>query len=149
MPLQYYYYYYFSIHYMEDCIYGAKCFFNNGRLFISTIEIMQVANQIINWLYQEAVMVGIKANRDFLCLCFELEQGETLGLVANVDPEDSEGCISWWLVMEDSFAEEQKLHMNITDGASEYRKFLGHLSLELLYATLMDLVGLCSGGGRQ
>ncbi|KAK7243404.1 hypothetical protein RIF29_38199 [Crotalaria pallida] len=35
------------------------------------------------------------------------------GLVANVDPEDSEGCISWWLVMEDSFAEEQKFHMNM------------------------------------
>ncbi|KAK7259056.1 hypothetical protein RIF29_24650 [Crotalaria pallida] len=42
-----------------------------------------------------------------------LSQGETLSLVANVDPEDSEGCISWWLVMEDSFAEEQKFHMNM------------------------------------
>ena len=111
---------------------------------------MQVASQIINRLYQVAMVVGIKANRDFLCLSFELEQGETLGLVASVvDPENSEGCISWWLVMEDSFAEEQKLHMSITDGASEYRKFLGHLSLDLLYATLIDLVGLCSGGGGQ
>ncbi|KAK7358194.1 hypothetical protein VNO77_00119 [Canavalia gladiata] len=116
---------------------------------LPVIILQQVASQIINWLYQEALMVGIKANRDFLCLSFELEQGETLGLVANVDPEDSEGCISWWLVMEDSFAEEQKLHMNITDGASEYRKFLGHLSLDLLYATLIDLVGLCSGGAGQ
>ncbi|KHN46923.1 hypothetical protein glysoja_031223 [Glycine soja] len=109
-----------------------------------------VASQIINRLYQVAMVVGIKANRDFLCLSFELEQGETLGLVASVvDPENSEGCISWWLVMEDSFAEEQKLHMSITDGASEYRKFLGHLSLDLLYTTLIDLVGLCSGGGGQ
>ncbi|KAG5109241.1 hypothetical protein JHK82_038464 [Glycine max] len=117
---------------------------------ITAIEIMQVASQIINRLYQEAMVVGIKANRDFLCLSFELEQGETLGLVASVvDPENSEGCISWWLVMEDSFAEEQKLHMSITDGASEYRKFLGHLSLDLLYTTLIDLVGLCSGGGGQ
>ncbi|KAK7292070.1 hypothetical protein RIF29_07735 [Crotalaria pallida] len=116
---------------------------------LPVIILQQVASQIINWLYQEAVMVGIKASRDFLCLSFELEQGETLGLVANVDPEDSEGCISWWLVMEDSFAEEQKFHMNIADTASEYRKFLGHLSLDLLYATLMDLVGLCSGGGGQ
>ncbi|KAL2338334.1 hypothetical protein Fmac_012780 [Flemingia macrophylla] len=116
---------------------------------LPVIILQQVASQIINWLYEEALMVGIKANRDFLCLSFELEQGETLGLVASVDPEDSEGCISWWLVMEDSFAEEQKLHMNITDGASEYRKFLGHLSLDLLYATLIDLVGWCSGGGGQ
>ncbi|XP_027341430.1 mediator of RNA polymerase II transcription subunit 17 [Abrus precatorius] len=116
---------------------------------LPVIILQQVASQIINWLYQEALMVGIKANRDFLCLSFELEQGETLGLVANVNPEDSEGCISWSLVMEYSFAEEQKLHMNITDGASEYRKFIGHLSLDLLYATLIDLVGLCSGGAGQ
>ncbi|KAK7264967.1 hypothetical protein RJT34_32581 [Clitoria ternatea] len=115
---------------------------------LSVIILQQVASQIINWLYEEAMMVGIKANRDFLCLSFELEQGETLGLVASVDPEDSDGCISWWLVMEDSFAEEQKLHVNITDGASEYRKFLGHLSLDLLYATLIDLIGLCGGGGQ-
>ncbi|KAK7330130.1 hypothetical protein VNO77_24316 [Canavalia gladiata] len=33
---------------------------------------------------------GIKANRDILCLSFELEQGETLSLVPNVDPGDSE-----------------------------------------------------------
>ena len=49
--------------------------------------------------------------------------------------------------MEDSFAEDRKLHMDISDGASEYRKLLGHLSLDLLYSTLMDLVGLCSSGG--
>ncbi|KAK7243406.1 hypothetical protein RIF29_38201 [Crotalaria pallida] len=42
-----------------------------------------------------------------------LQQGETLGLVENVDPEDIEGCISWWLVMEDNFADEQKFHMNM------------------------------------
>ncbi|KAI4335754.1 hypothetical protein L6164_014365 [Bauhinia variegata] len=114
---------------------------------LPVIILEQVASQIINWLYQEAVMVGIKANRDFLCLSLELEQGETLSLVAHVDPEDTEGCISWRLVMEDGFAEERKLHMDINDGASEYRKFLGHLSLDLLYATLMDLVSLCSGGG--
>lgn len=114
---------------------------------LPVIILQQVASQIINWLYHEALMVGIKANRDFLCLSFELEQGETLGLVANVDPKDSDGCISWSLVMEDSFAEVQKLHTNITDGASEYRKFLGPLSLELLYATLIDLIAFVSGGG--
>ncbi|KAG4930190.1 hypothetical protein AAZX31_17G114200 [Glycine max] len=123
--------------------------YNCNLADLPVIILQQVASQIINWLYQEAMMVGIKVNRDFLCLSLELKQGETLGLVASVDPEDSEECISWWLVMEDSFAEEQKLHMSITDGASEYRKFLGHLSLDLLYATLIDLVGLCSGGGGQ
>lgn len=92
--------------------------------------------------------MGIKANRDFLCLSFELEQGEILSLVAHVDPEDIQGCISWLLTMEDSFAEEKKLHMNIADGASEYRKFLGYLPLDVLYSTLMDLVSLCGGGSH-
>lgn len=94
-------------------------------------------------------MVGIKAKRDYLCLSFELDQGETLGLVAHVDPEDTQGCISWWLVVEDGFAEESKLHPDVSDGGSETRKFLGYLSLDVLYSTLMDLVSLCSGGGRS
>lgn len=109
----------------------------------------QAASQVIGWLHEEAQLVGIKVNRDFLCLSFEMEQGETLSLVAHVDPEDTQGCISWWLLMEDGFAEEPKLHMDISDGASEYRKCLGHLSLDVLYSTLMDLVSLCSGGGSQ
>lgn len=92
-------------------------------------------------------MVGIKANRDFLCLSFELEQGETLGLVAHVNPEDTIGCISWWLVMDDGFTEEGKLQSKISD--TENRKFLGHLSLDVLYSTLLDLVSLCSGGGNH
>ncbi|KAJ0959744.1 hypothetical protein J5N97_000579 [Dioscorea zingiberensis] len=61
---------------------------------LSVIILQQVASQVIRWLHEEALMVGIKANWDFLCLSFELEQGETLSLVAHVDPEDTEGCIS-------------------------------------------------------
>ncbi|KAL8136130.1 hypothetical protein AgCh_010652 [Apium graveolens] len=111
------------------------------------ILLQQVASQIIRWLHAEALMVGIKANRDFLCLSFELEQGETLGLVAHVNPEDSIGCISWWLVMDDGFTEEGKLQSEISE--TDNRKFLGHLSLDMLYSTLLDLVSLCSGGGNH
>lgn len=93
---------------------------------------------MIRWLHEEAQIVGIKSNQDFLCLNFELDQGETLGLLAHVDPEDNDGCISWWLVMEDAFTKE-----NIADGESDYRKFLGHLSLDVLHSTIMDLVSLC------
>lgn len=92
-------------------------------------------------------MVGIKSTRDHLCLSFELEQGETLSLVAHVDSEDPEGCISWWLIIEDGSLEEHQLLMDVSGGSSEYRKFLGHLSLDVLYSTLMDLVSLCNGGG--
>ncbi|KAF5741980.1 mediator of RNA polymerase II transcription subunit 17 [Tripterygium wilfordii] len=113
---------------------------------LPVIVLQQVASQVVLWLGEEALRVGIKANRDFLCLSFELEQGELLSLVAHVDPEDTQGCISWWLVMEDGFAEEQKLHMDTVDCQSEYRRFLGHLSLEVLHSTLIDLVSLCNGG---
>ncbi|GMN60890.1 hypothetical protein TIFTF001_029978 [Ficus carica] len=114
---------------------------------LPVIILQQVAGQIVRWLHEEALMVGIKVNRDFLSLSFELEQGEALTLLAHVDPDDAQGCISWWLVMEDGFTEEGKLQMDLSDGVSEYRRFLGHLSLDLLYSTLMDLVSLCTGGG--
>ncbi|CAK9182140.1 unnamed protein product [Ilex paraguariensis] len=113
---------------------------------LPVILLQQVASQVIRWLHEQALMVGIKANRDFLCLSFELEQGEMLGLVAHVNPEDTQGCISWWLVVEDGFTEEQKL-TDISDGGSETRKFLGYLSLDVLYSTLLDLINLCSAGG--
>ncbi|KAK8491211.1 hypothetical protein V6N13_076302 [Hibiscus sabdariffa] len=116
---------------------------------LPVIILQQVASQVIRWLREEALMVGVKTNQDFLCLTFELEQRETVSLVAHVDPEDTLGGISWWLVMEDGFAEDWKLQTEMYDGTSEYRKFLGHLNLDVLYSTLMDLVSLCNGGGSH
>ncbi|CAH9083849.1 unnamed protein product [Cuscuta epithymum] len=112
---------------------------------LPAILLQQVASQVIRWLHEEALMVGIKANRDFLSLWFEMEEGETVGLVAHIDPEDPIGCISWWLVMEDGYSEEHKLQAEICNGESERRKFLGYLSLGVLYSTLLDLVSLSSG----
>ncbi|TYJ32181.1 hypothetical protein E1A91_A05G019700v1 [Gossypium mustelinum] len=113
---------------------------------LPVILLQQVASQVIRWLHEEALMVGIKTNRDFLSLTFDLEQGESVSLVAHVDPEDIQGGISWWLVMEYGFAEDWKLQMEMYDGTPEYRKFLGHLNLDVLYSTMMDLVTLCDGG---
>ncbi|KAG4144145.1 hypothetical protein ERO13_D05G018700v2 [Gossypium hirsutum] len=116
---------------------------------LPVILLQQVASQVIRWLHEEALMVGIKTNRYFLSLAFDLEQGESVSLVAHVDPEDIQGGISWWLVMEDGFAEDWKLQMEIYDGTPEYRKFLGHLNLDVLYSTMMDLVTLSDGGGNH
>ncbi|GMI81216.1 MEDIATOR 17 [Hibiscus trionum] len=116
---------------------------------LPVIILQQVASQVIRWLREEALMVGVKTNQDFLCLTFELEQGETVSLVAHVDSEDTQGGIAWWLVMEDGFAEDCKLQTGMYDGTSEYRKFLGHLNLDVLYSTLMDLASLCDGGGNH
>ncbi|KAM0012030.1 putative mediator complex, subunit Med17 [Helianthus debilis subsp. tardiflorus] len=112
---------------------------------LHVILLQQVASQIIRWLHEEAVIVGMKASRDFLSLSFELDQGEVVGLVAQVDPEDSEGGISWWLVAGSETAEEYKLQREDLDG--ETKRFLGHLSLDVLYATLLDLVTMCNNTG--
>ncbi|KAL0372153.1 UNVERIFIED_CONTAM: Mediator of RNA polymerase II transcription subunit [Sesamum calycinum] len=77
------------------------------------ILLQQVASQVIQWLHEEALTVGIKANRDFLSLAFELDQGEIVRLVAHVDPEDTQGCISWWLTVDDGIVEEHKLHPDV------------------------------------
>ncbi|KAL8054352.1 hypothetical protein ABFS82_05G133800 [Erythranthe guttata] len=108
------------------------------------ILLQQVASQIIQWLHEESLTVGIKATRDFLSLAFELEQGEIVRLVAHVDPEDTQGCISWWLTIDNGFIEEHKLHSYTSNFESETRKFLGYLSLDLLYSTLLDFLNLCS-----
>ncbi|XP_022897453.1 mediator of RNA polymerase II transcription subunit 17-like isoform X2 [Olea europaea var. sylvestris] len=108
------------------------------------ILLQQVASQVIQWLHEEALTVGIKVTRDFLSLAFELDHGEIASLVAHVDPEDTRGCISWWLMVDDGITENHKLHPDLSIGESESRKFLGHLSLDVLYSTLLDFVNLCS-----
>ncbi|KAG6417109.1 hypothetical protein SASPL_119259 [Salvia splendens] len=108
------------------------------------ILIQQVASQIIQWLHEEALAVGIKANRDFLSLAFELEQGEIARLVAHVDPDDTQGCISWWLTIDDGLTEEHKLRSDMSYFESQSRKFLGYLPLDLLHSTLLDFLNLCS-----
>ncbi|XP_042497998.1 mediator of RNA polymerase II transcription subunit 17 [Macadamia integrifolia] len=116
---------------------------------LPVVLLQQVASQVIRWLHEEALMVGMKASRDFLCLSFELDQGEILGLLPHVDPEDTHGGISWWLVMEDGMMEESKLQMDFSMGGSENRRYLGHLSLEALYSTLMAFLTLCNSGGNH
>ncbi|KAJ0971238.1 hypothetical protein J5N97_019197 [Dioscorea zingiberensis] len=112
---------------------------------LSMILLQQVAGQVIRWLHEEALVVGMKVSRDFLCLYFDLDQGETLGLVAHVDPHDTRGCISWWVVLDDGSVDDGNLSAGNDD--HENKRCLGHLSLEALYSALMDLVNLCSTGG--
>ncbi|GAB4855032.1 hypothetical protein Ancab_023618 [Ancistrocladus abbreviatus] len=116
---------------------------------LSMTLLLQIGSQIIRWLHKEALLVGIKANRDFLSLSFELDQGETLSLVAHVNPDDAMGCISWWLVLDDGSMEEHKLYPDVPDGVSDMRKFLGYLSLDVLYSTVTDLIGLCNSSGNH
>lgn len=109
--------------------------------------LQQVASQVIRWLHDEAMVLGMNVTRDFLCLYFDLEQGETLGLVAHVDPDDAYGCISWYLTVD--YPTEEGPQLPADNPELEKRRFLGYLSLEVLYSTLMDLIKLCSTGVRH
>ncbi|KAM3207084.1 hypothetical protein ACQJBY_062341 [Aegilops geniculata] len=114
---------------------------------LPTMVLQQVASQIINWLHEEALVLGMSVTRDFLCLYFDLEHGDTLGLVAHVDPDDEYGCISWYLTV-DHPAEDDGKAPAADDAWAEKRRFLGYLSLEVLYSTLLDLINLCGTGAR-
>ncbi|KAF6139217.1 hypothetical protein GIB67_040364 [Kingdonia uniflora] len=114
---------------------------------VPVILLQQIASQVVRWLYEEALVVGMKASRDFLSLFFELGQGGRLCLVAYVDPNDANGYISWWLVMVDGLMEEGKFNIDFSKGEYENVRFLGHLSLRTLYSTLIDLVCLCNSSG--
>ncbi|KAF7106387.1 hypothetical protein CFC21_107123 [Triticum aestivum] len=114
---------------------------------LPTMVLQQVASQIINWLHEEALVLGMSVTRDFLCLYFDLEHGDTLGLVAHVDPDDEYGCISWYLTV-DHPAEDDGKAPAADDPWAEKRRFLGYLSLEVLYSTLLDLINLCGTGAR-
>ncbi|XP_042386718.1 mediator of RNA polymerase II transcription subunit 17-like isoform X2 [Zingiber officinale] len=109
------------------------------------ILLQQIAGRIIQWLHDEALIVGMKVRRDFLCLYFDLDQGDMLGLVARVDPDDVNGCISWWLITEDALQDDGKF--STSTGEYKNRRFLGHLSLEALYFMLMDLVNVSTDNG--
>ncbi|KAL4195046.1 hypothetical protein AMTRI_Chr05g62600 [Amborella trichopoda] len=114
---------------------------------LTPMLLQQVASQVVHWIHEEALIVGMKVTRDFLSLWFEVEQGDRLGLVARIDQDDPHCCIGWWLVLEDARMEG---HPDLSNGgSSESKKFLGHLSLESLYAVLMDLVSLCSSSGTS
>ncbi|KAK9697804.1 hypothetical protein RND81_08G062500 [Saponaria officinalis] len=119
--------------------------FNCDVVDLPMVLLLQVASQIICWLHEEATIVGIKSNLDFLSLTLELDQGETLSLVAHVDPEDPLGCISWWLILDDGPTEDHKFQVDLADVESTTRRFLGYLPLDTLYSTLMDLVSVSSG----
>lgn len=75
----------------------------------SYCNLLQIASQIIRWLHEEALVVGMKASHDLSSFSFEIEQGEVVGVIAHVDPENNEGGISWWLVVGNGIAEEYKL----------------------------------------
>ncbi|VAI79862.1 mediator of RNA polymerase II transcription subunit 17-like isoform X2 [Triticum dicoccoides] len=111
---------------------------------LPTMVLQQVASQVINWLHEEAQVLGMSVTRDFLGLYFDLDHGDTtLGLVGHIDPDDAYGCVSWYLTVDHLAEEDGKAPATDDPWAEEKCRFLGYLSLEVLHSTLMDLINLC------
>ena len=73
------------------------------------------------------MLLNLDSNR----IRFRCDQGDTLGLVAHVDPEDAYECICWYISI-DHPLEDGKINVDGHNPEFEKRRFLGYLSLEVL-----------------
>lgn len=121
--------------------------YNCGLSDLASMLLQQVASQLIYWLHEEALAVGMKVKRDYLSLSFQLDDSDSLALVASIDPR--EYCVNWWLILNDSRAGDGLVKHNHGVIGEENKQFLGSLPLEALYGVLMDLVTLCSNNGES
>lgn len=107
-------------------------------MFVET----QIACQVIQWLHEEALVLGLIASRDFLTLNFDMGEGSNFKLIAHVDAKDGHFSISWWMVVNEFNG--KPLTEYSTTKSQGTKTFLGHLSLETLYSILMDMVSFCN-----
>ncbi|XP_057853948.2 mediator of RNA polymerase II transcription subunit 17 [Cryptomeria japonica] len=121
--------------------------YNCGLSDLASVLLQQVASQLIYWLHEEALVVGMKVERDYLSLSFQLDNSDSLALVASIDQR--EYCVNWWLILNDTRPDDGLVKHDLVSIGMENKKFLGPLPLEALYGVLMDLVTLCSNGGES
>ncbi|KAH9287866.1 hypothetical protein KI387_031983, partial [Taxus chinensis] len=73
--------------------------YNCGLSDLTSVLLQQVASQLIYWLHEEALVVGMKVERDYLSLSFQLDNSDNIALVASIDQR--EYCVNWWLILND------------------------------------------------
>ncbi|KMZ63962.1 RNA polymerase II transcription mediator [Zostera marina] len=104
--------------------------------------LLKIACQLIQWLHEEALVLGLIASRDFLTLNFDIAEGSNMKLMAHVDVKDGHCSISWSMVVNEN--DGKPLTEYSTTKSEGTITFLGYLSLETLYSILMDLVSFCN-----
>ncbi|KMZ63970.1 hypothetical protein ZOSMA_38G00790 [Zostera marina] len=101
--------------------------------------LLKIASHVIQWLLEEALMLGLKASRDFLALSFDMEEDNDITLIAHVDVEDGHCKISWSIMVVEKKDKFSWVDQTQTD--TDTITFLGYLSLESLYSILIDFTG--------
>eukprot|EP00252_Welwitschia_mirabilis_P025540 TRINITY_DN8013_c0_g1_i2.p1 TRINITY_DN8013_c0_g1~~TRINITY_DN8013_c0_g1_i2.p1 ORF type:complete len:598 (+),score=133.95 TRINITY_DN8013_c0_g1_i2:40-1833(+) len=123
-----------------------KSEYSCGLSDLASMLLQQVASQLIYWLHEEALVVGMKVTRDYLSLSFQLDDGDSLSLVAGIDLHGY--CVIWWLIMNDTKVDNGLGKYDPDGNNMDKKRYLGPLQLETLYAVLMDLVTLCGKNGE-
>lgn len=97
----------------------------------------QLAGQLVKWLHEEALVMGLKVRRDLLSLFFSLSSQDDIVIIASLDVQAC--CINWWLQLVSPKIEDVvKEEMVYTKSHS--KRFLGPLDLETLRGILVDFL---------
>ncbi|BBN12956.1 mediator of RNA polymerase II transcription subunit 17 [Marchantia polymorpha subsp. ruderalis] len=113
---------------------------NVGISELPTFLLFQIATELVSWLHDEAVNMGLKVSRDLLSVVFQLESCDDVAIVAC--PDVKAHCINWWMRtwgfgMDESSGKEDMVSEN-----GHHQRFLGPLSLDILRKVLLDLISL-------
>ncbi|CAM6088532.1 unnamed protein product [Calypogeia fissa] len=112
---------------------------NVGLSELPTFLLFQVARELVSWLHDEAITMGLTVSRDVLSVVFQLGGCDDVAVVAC--PDVKAHCINWWLRtwtpgMDDSSRKE------FGSDSGHHQRFLGPLDLETLKKLVMDIVNL-------
>lgn len=108
---------------------------------LSSFLLYQLAGQLVQWLHEEALVMGLKVRRDLLSLFFHLSSQDVVVIVASLDVQAY--LINWWLQLLSPKVED--VHKDeVVLGKNHTKKLLGPLNLETLRAILVDFLNVCS-----
>ena len=93
---------------------------------------VQLAAQLARWLYEEAMVMGLKVRRNMLSISFDIKDKEDFVLIAALDVQAY--CINWWLQAGLKAEDDRKEDLTSNNG----KRFLGPLNLETLRGILVD-----------
>ncbi|MCO5609866.1 hypothetical protein L7F22_064099 [Adiantum nelumboides] len=107
---------------------------------LSGFLLAQFAGQLVKWLYEEALEMGLNVRRNFLSVCFHIQSKDDFIVLAS--PDSQSYCINWWLhVRSPEVDEESRDELFLSK--SHAQRFLGPINPESLRSVLVDLLSYC------
>lgn len=107
---------------------------------LSGFLLCQLAGQLVKWLYEEALVMGLNVRRNFLSIFFHINSKDDFVVLASLDSQAY--CVNWWLHLR-SPEGDADCKEELPSSKSQSRRFLGPLNLETLRSILVDLLYSC------